>query len=412
MERPKCAVSVVFCLAFIFTGVSGLQAEDPTEAWVARYNGPADWTDYATALAVDDSGNVYVTGWSTGSDTDRDYATIKYDSAGNQLWAERYNGPGNYDDWAYALAVDNSGNVYVTGESYDSGAAGDYATIKYDSSGSQLWVARYNGPGNAWDAAKDLVVDVLGNVYVTGDSVGSDTSHDYATIKYSIPEVITVEIDIKPRSWPNAINPRSKGVIPVAILTTSTADGENADFDATNVDPLSVRFGPGEATERHGRGHVEDVDDDGDLDMVLHFRTQGTGIEHGDTDACLAGNTMDGIDIEGCDAIVTVPRKAAPVASPEFAAFAPYPQTSNPEVWIPYRLSRGAEVSITIYNASGKLIRTLDLGFQNVGAYIDKDKAAYWNGRNEAGEQVSSGIYFYTIQAGEFTATRKIVLAR
>jgi hypothetical protein len=80
---------------------------------------------------VDSSGNVYVTGRSGGSGTSDDYATLKYDPAGNQLWVRSYNGPGNSDDWAYALALDGSGNVYVTGWSYGSGTDFDYATIKY-----------------------------------------------------------------------------------------------------------------------------------------------------------------------------------------------------------------------------------------------------------------------------------------
>jgi hypothetical protein len=106
------------------------------------------------------------------------------------------------------------------------------------------------------------------------------------------------EIDIKPGSFPNSINPRSKGVIPVAILTTGT-------FDATTVDPLSVTFGPDEAVEFHGQGHIEDIDGDGDLDLVLHFRTQDTGIQCGDTSAFLAGETFDGQPIRGRDAIST-----------------------------------------------------------------------------------------------------------
>lgn len=111
--------------------------------------------------------------------------------------------------------------------------------------------------------------------------------------------VVEVNIDIKPGSDPNSINPRSKGVIPVAILTTDT-------FDATSVDPLSVKFGSNEATETHGQGHIEDVEGDGDMDLMLHFRTQDTGIQCGDTSASLTGQTFEDQAIQGADSIVTV----------------------------------------------------------------------------------------------------------
>jgi hypothetical protein len=113
---------------------------------------------------------------------------------------------------------------------------------------------------------------------------------------------ITVAIDVKPGGVPNPVNTRSKGVIPVAILTSP-------DFDATTVDPATVCFGDAEApaqrdcTEAHGRSHIEDADGDGDLDMVLHFETQQTGIDPGDTTACLTGTTTGGQAIEGCDSI-------------------------------------------------------------------------------------------------------------
>lgn len=110
---------------------------------------------------------------------------------------------------------------------------------------------------------------------------------------------LSVEVDIKPSSFPNSINPKSKGVIPVAILSTNT-------FDATTIDPLSVQFGPDGAMEAHGMGHIEDVDDDGHDDLVLHFRTQETGIACGDTSASLTGETFDGRHIQGADSIQTV----------------------------------------------------------------------------------------------------------
>jgi len=152
------------------------------EQWVARYDGPGGSSDYARAITVDSSGSVYVTGESSG--TGFDYATIKYDSAGQAQWVARYNGPGNLDDQAYAVAVDNAGNVYVTGESPGSGTGYDYATIKYDSAGNEQWVARYNGPGNDYDVATAIAVDTSKNVYVTGRSTGSGTNLDYVTIKY------------------------------------------------------------------------------------------------------------------------------------------------------------------------------------------------------------------------------------
>ncbi|KAF0157600.1 MAG: Uncharacterized protein FD188_2699, partial [Ignavibacteria bacterium] len=155
------------------------------EQWVQRYNGPGNSYDEAIALTVDGSGNVYVTGLSYGSGTDDDYATIKYNSNGIEQWVQRYNGPGNSDDEAIALTVDGSGNVYVSGRSVGSGTSRDYATIKYNSNGIEQWVQRYNGPGNSFDEARAISVDGSGNIYVTGRSVGSGTFSDYATIKYN-----------------------------------------------------------------------------------------------------------------------------------------------------------------------------------------------------------------------------------
>ncbi|NIN01404.1 MAG: hypothetical protein GTO24_25920 [candidate division Zixibacteria bacterium] len=153
-------------------------------AWVRRYNGPANLDDGAFALAVDASGNVHVTGASVGGGIAGDYATIKYNPSGDTLWVRRYNGPGNANDLASAVAVDDSGNVYVSGRSYGDGTSYDYATVKYDAEGNELWIQRYNGPANQYDYVYAMALDDRGNVYVAGGSMGSGTSEDYATIKY------------------------------------------------------------------------------------------------------------------------------------------------------------------------------------------------------------------------------------
>src|SRR6266705_2972292 len=98
-------------------------------------------------MTVDSAGNVFVTGGSYGGPTtDEDYATIKYSNGGVPLWTNRYNGPANGIDLATAIAVDSSGNAFVTGRAAISGNIPDYATIKYSNAGVPLWTNRYNGP--------------------------------------------------------------------------------------------------------------------------------------------------------------------------------------------------------------------------------------------------------------------------
>jgi hypothetical protein len=152
--------------------------------WTNRYNGPGNSVDTTFAVVVDGSNNVIVTGYSTGNGTGYDYATIQYSSAGVPLWTNRYNGPGGGTDQATAVAVDGSNNVIVTGYS-GSGSGADYLTIQYSSAGVPLWTNRYNGPGNNYDAATKIAVDGSNNLIVTGGSVGGGGGPDYLTIKYS-----------------------------------------------------------------------------------------------------------------------------------------------------------------------------------------------------------------------------------
>ena len=89
-----------------------------------------------------------------------------------------------------------------------------------------------------------------------------------------------------------------------------------------------------------------------------------------------------------------------------------YPNPFNPETWIPYHLAHAADVTLTIYDTTGVMVRQLHLGHQPAGYYADKTQAAYWNGQNQFGEQVASGVYFYQLQAGDFSATRKLVILK
>ena len=98
---------------------------------------------------------------------------------------------------------------------------------------------------------------------------------------------------------------------------------------------------------------------------------------------------------------------------PETTVLLPnYPNPFNPETWIPYHLSKPAEVTLTIYGANGSVVRTLALGHQSAGIYQSRSRAAFWDGKNAVGEGVASGIYFYTLSAGDFSATRKMLILK
>lgn len=156
-----------------------------TQQWVARYNGSASGDDWGADIAVDVSGAVFVTGPSEGVGNLWDYLTLKYNASGTQQWASRYDGPAATDDVVAALALDGAGGVYITGNSVGLSGMADYATVRYNSSGAQQWVSRYDGPVFGEDAATAIAVDASFSVYVTGGSESANNGFDYVTIKYS-----------------------------------------------------------------------------------------------------------------------------------------------------------------------------------------------------------------------------------
>lgn len=240
---------------FIFLLSSSLSAQIDT-AWVRTYNGPGNGSDMAFDLVRDATGNIYVTGQSWGSDVLKDdYATIKYSPAGSQLWVKRYNGPGNFSDIARAIAVDDSGYVYVTGTSYSNSTHYDYTTIKYYSNGDTAWVRRYNGPGDYIDDACDIAVDASGYVFVTGVSYNSDSTADYATIRYK-PNGDTAWVRRyngpgNGSDWPHALSVDNSG----NVYVTGESYGTSLDYATIkykwNGDTIWVRrYGSGGYNDR------------------------------------------------------------------------------------------------------------------------------------------------------------------
>lgn len=162
-------------------------------AWETRYSSHIGETDSeSTAITTDPLGNIYVAGFVQTASHKTDFLTAKYDRDGQQLWVRRYNGPGNGVDQARSIALDKDGNVYVTGDS-DNGRGArdnpqsglDIATLKYSPTGELLWCRRFNGAANGEDVPCKVVTSNDGGIYVGGYSYGGKTNFDYIVLRYT-----------------------------------------------------------------------------------------------------------------------------------------------------------------------------------------------------------------------------------
>jgi len=154
--------------------------------WANSFNGTGDYSDKIKASTIDNSGNVYLAGF-TMTSNHHDMLVIKLNAAGDTLWTRTHNGLNNSEDEANDIAVDALGNVYVTGYANNDSTNEDFVTLKYSSSGQLLWIANYNDPFGDDDKANSIALDGSGNVYVTGTTTKSSdkTNEDFRTIKYN-----------------------------------------------------------------------------------------------------------------------------------------------------------------------------------------------------------------------------------
>lgn len=180
--------------------------------WFIRYDGSPSGDEVAVDFAVDNAGNIYVTGSTAATETNfaaRDILTVKYDSNQQLQWARQYNGLANERDFANGVALDNSGNIYVAGYSRTTPFFSDYVTIKYNSAGVQQWAAHFDGSIAREDQAVAVATDNAGNVYVTGyahNPHGSMTTLKYGSdgatlwsattnVNFSVQGTTAIELD-------------------------------------------------------------------------------------------------------------------------------------------------------------------------------------------------------------------------
>ena len=345
-----------------------------------------------------------MTGWSHGSSTGYDYTTVKYNTDGIEQWVARYNAPGNSWAEATALVGDGSGNVYVTGWSKGPGTGYDYATVKYDSEGTELWVARYDasylGPANACDVATALAVDASRNVYVAGyseDPQGSAWSV-YSTIKY----VQTYGAEMK--------------------------DDVNCDGIVNILDVVRVvNIILGDPAAEHERW-AADCNEDGDVNILDVVEIVNIILGIG---TCPPTGTVkisppvieylkslkpyfSAEDFSRFMALV----KAEMHTPDEYHLAQNYPNPFNPATTITFALpvsgerglvSRPIHTTLKIFNILGQEVRTLVDEPQEAGYYT-----VTWDGKDSFGNDVASGVYFYRliVDSGQWSKTKRMLLLK
>ena len=195
----------------------------------------------------------------------------------------------------------------------------------------------------------------------------------------------------------------------------------NRDGDVDSDDLLAVAMNFGKTPT--GDLARYDFDGNGDIDSDDFLLViQAMGGQSGNPGAPAASHTLSdtlehikGLNITDPEfqrVIQLLEKRAAELNPKKTTLLANYPNPFNPETWIPYRLAKAADVTLTIYAVSGQPVRSLALGHRSVGSYLDRARAAYWDGKNAFGESVASGLYFYTLTADDFSATRKMLVAK
>ena len=173
MKKIILTILIILCSLLIANS-------QPNTEWVQRYNSASNFSDYVNDMFVDGQGNIYITGYSNG-----DILTLKYNTSGELKWVKTYDGPFHGSDEAIAIALDKQNNVYVLGNSKNLYGKLVYAIIKYSNNGEQMWVREYINSDSIGAYPYALVVDDSGNVYITGSCSTISFGSDFGTVKYN-----------------------------------------------------------------------------------------------------------------------------------------------------------------------------------------------------------------------------------
>lgn len=362
------------------------------QQWAYRYNAPANSWDELVDFKIDAAGNnLYLTGFGNyGAPDYSDYVTIKVNSAGTQQWIKRYNGGGS--DQATSITVDASGNSYVTGWFSDANSWESYSTVKYNSAGTQIWFALYDGPGQRIDIPADIETDASGNVFVTGRSQGANLLYDFATVKYNSSGAQQwanrwIGIGSNQYSYASALELDAAGNVYVGGYSGASAillDYAVVRYSNAGAQQWWIKYnGPA-----GGNDIISSIVLDGSANVYVTGSSAGSG----------TGNDMATIKYSQTVGIQPVSNEL-----PEkFELSQNYPNPFNPATTINFQLPESGFVKLTVFDALGNLVDIIANEYFNAGYYTAEFKA----------EKLSSGVYFYKIETENFQNVKKMMLIK
>lgn len=301
---------------FIVAGLTESSGAGGSDFWVLRLDasGGVVWqkayggtgNDLAVSVQQSSDGGFIVAGFTSSFGAGNfDFWVLRLDSIGNAVWQKTYGGTG--DDEAFSVQQTSDGGFIVAGFTGSFGAGGlDASVLRLDAQGEISSECALTGPSSATITSTTFVGTPSAPTVTSPSTTGTTTSQSVTDTSAATesqcegpPVTLEVSIDIKPGSFPNSINVRSSGTIPVAILSGPTLDSPS------QVDTSSLTFGRtgDENSLAFCSPSPEDVNGDGLLDLVCHFTTSKTGFQSGDTQGVLRGQLIDGTPIEGRDSV-------------------------------------------------------------------------------------------------------------
>lgn len=415
-----------------------------TERWVYQYNGPGNGPDYAYAIAYGTDGNIYATGSCLRTNANTDFTIISLTDSGAERWVYHYNGPGNFNDCGRSIVHGADGNVYAVGESYGAGTNDDFTVISLTDSGTERWVYRYNGSGNWADYANSVIYGPDSNIYVTGSTFGSFFDITVICIDRSGTERwVYLHPSVSEYGYAGVYGTDANIYVAGAFgfdapdfMAVSLSDSGTPRWEYIHYTPInsleyasSIVYGLDNyiyvagciannityddftivsLTDSGGERWVYSYDRSNEYD-IAHAICYGT-----DSIIYVAGQTTDSITggdftVISIDPSVGIQEELLCHKIILDKSLQANPNPFRDKVVIEYKtenkLSEENKIDWQVYDANGRLIKH----FTNSTLVSPQRVSFVWDGKNNSGQYVPDGVYFVLVRNPNRSITKKII---